>query len=479
MKLKFIFLFFFICNVLSAQILEEANRLNQEGKTLLEKESVSAYDQISALNLLQESQRLLRDNGMDEQVLILQNDSLIQKLLPYFTTQDSDSLLETTRFFPDSVFQANENYTAEFKSLINDYLVSKNRIIRKSFFNFRFLNSPESDTRITFENYWPLEVIELEKWLKDQENELRSFPSTAQKELIYNRLLLKKETLEQEERIKNQEQNTENLLNTLNETKQERDAIIESNKKWKYISLGILGILLFLGYWLWNRTRNLLESKHQSLLEEKKRSEDLLSNILPSEVVRQLKQNKIPKAQSYHSVGVLFTDFQGFSQISKNLPPDELVGELDYCFTNFDFIIEKHHLHKIKTIGDAYMCVGGLYTKGDKHVRRMVTAALEIQEFLALRAAQKDKLGGYFFQARIGIHIGTVVAGVIGNQKMAFDVWGDTVNVAQQMEQHGEVGKVNVSQEIYELAKDQFEFVHRGAIEVKNGKLYDMYSVEL
>lgn len=478
MKSKFIFLFLFISTALFAQVLEQATILYQEGRTLLQKESVSAYDRISALNMLQGSQQLLRDSGMKDQPLMLQNDSLIQQLFPIFTIQNPDSLLETTRFFPDSVFRANKNYTTDFKSLINDYLTSKNRIIRKGFFNFRFLNTPKSSTRITFDNYWPLEVMELEEWLNGQENELSSFPKAAQTELIYSRLFLKKEALEQEEQTKNHEQNTENLLTTLNETKEERDTIIEVNRKWKYIGLGILVTLLFLGYWLWNKTRNLLESKHQSLLEEKKRSEDLLSNILPSEVVRQLKQNKIPKAQSYHSVGVLFTDFQDFSQISKNLPPEELVRELDYCFTNFDYIIEKHHLHKIKTIGDAYMCVGGLYTRGDKYVQRMVAAALEIQEFLALRAAQKDRLGGYFFQARIGIHIGSVVAGVIGNQKLAFDVWGDTVNVAQQMEQHGEVGKVNVSQEIYELVKEQFEFVHRGAIEVKNGKSYDMYSVE-
>jgi len=481
MKLWLFFLLLLIQTALHAQeneTLEQAKELYQVSKELLEKTSVSAYDQISALNLLQQSQQLLRTNNISNEKLVQQNDSLLQALLPFFEgVNNPDSLLETTRFFPDSVFQANDKYTPVFKTLIRDYLTTKNRIVKKSFFNFRNLNIPKSETRINFENYWPLEVIELEEWLKDQESEMRSFPKVAQSELIYSRLLLRKEILEEEERTKSYEQNTENLLTTLNETKEEKDLIVANSKRWKYIGLGVLLTLLFLAYWLWNKTRKLLESKHQSLLEEKKRSEDLLSNILPSEVVRQLKQNKVPKAQSYHSVGVLFTDFQDFSQISKNLPPEELVRELDYCFTNFDYIIEKYHLHKIKTIGDAYMCVGGLYTKGNKHVQRMVAAALEIQEFLALRAAQKDKLGGYFFQARIGIHIGSVVAGVIGNQKLAFDVWGDTVNVAQQMEQHGEVEKVNVSQAVYELARTHFEFTHRGTIEVKNGKQYDMYAV--
>ncbi|MEM8527143.1 MAG: adenylate/guanylate cyclase domain-containing protein [Bacteroidota bacterium] len=475
MKSRLIFLFFFSFSVLSAQQLTQATALHQESRSLLEKEKVSSYDRLQALNSLRESQQLLKE---DSSTLIQQNDSLLQTLLPFFQNlQNADSLLETTRFFPDSVFQNSKNYSADFKTVASDFLEIKRRVIRKEFFNFRYLNTAEFEPRITFEDYWPLEVVELEKWLQDQEREMRTFTESVKMELLYNRLLLRKNALEQEEQSKSQEQNISNLLDKLSESQTEKEALLSSNKKWKYIGAGILINILFLGYWLWNKTRKLLESKHQSLLEEKKRSEDILSNILPSEVVRQLKQNKTPKAQSYESIGVLFTDFQNFSQISKNLPPEELVRELDYCFTNFDYIIEKHHLHKIKTIGDAYMCIGGLYTKGDKHIQRMVAAALEIQAFLKLRAAQKDKLGGYFFEARIGIHVGSVVAGVIGNQKLAFDVWGDTVNVAQQMEQHGEVGKVNVSQVVYERVRDQFEFEHRGVIEVKNGKEYGTYSV--
>ncbi|MEL6945628.1 MAG: adenylate/guanylate cyclase domain-containing protein, partial [Bacteroidota bacterium] len=364
MKSWLIFLFFFLHSLLSAQSLGEALTFHQEGRLLLEQESVCIFDKLSALNLFSKSQDLLQTSEPENQELALQNDSLIQQLLPLFVIDNPDSLLETTRFFPDSIFQRSNSYTAEFKNLINDYLALKSRVVRRSFFNFAHLNKYEKEGRITIDSYWPLEVIELETWLVKQEKETNRFVKSAQSELLQSRLNLKKNALEQEEKTSNHEQNVANLLNNITEIQAEKEALIENSKKWKYTGFGIFFTLLFLGYWLWNKTRKLLESKHQSLLEEKKRSEDILSNILPSEVVRQLKQNKIPKAQSYHSIGVLFTDFQNFSQISKNLPPEELVRELDYCFTNFDFIIEKHHLHKIKTIGDAYMCIGGLYTKG-------------------------------------------------------------------------------------------------------------------
>ena len=155
-----------------------------------------------------------------------------------------------------------------------------------------------------------------------------------------------------------------------------------------------------------------------------------------------------------------------------------MVSELDYCFTAFDQIIDKYRLQKVKTIGDAYMCVGGLYTRGELHVLRMVAAALEIQQVLAERKKERIKTNNFFFEARIGIHTGPVVAGVIGSKKIAFDVWGDTVNVAQQMEQHSAVGKVNISGETYQIVQEQFECTHRGMVTAKNQQTYDMYYVD-
>ena len=239
-----------------------------------------------------------------------------------------------------------------------------------------------------------------------------------------------------------------------------------------------MGLVLLLGYYFRKKNDQLLISKNQSLLEEKKRSEDLLTNMLPAEVVRQLKTKGAAKARKYDSVSVLFTDFKGFSKIAETLSPEELVSELNHCFTVFDRITEKYRLQKIKTIGDAYMCVGGLYTRGGNHVQRMVFAALEVQQFLADRKAQRLAKDLYFFEARIGIHTGPIVAGVIGRKKIAFDVWGNTVNVAQQMEHHSEVGKVNISGETYELVKERFTCLSRGRVTTKNKQDYEMYYVE-
>ena len=245
----------------------------------------------------------------------------------------------------------------------------------------------------------------------------------------------------------------------------------------KNIGWGLLGGALLMGYFFWKKNNQLLKVNNQRVLEEKKRLEDLLSNLLPAEVVRQLKKKQVAKSRQYKSVCVLFSDFKNFSQISKELSPEELVSELDYCFSSFDRIIEKHRLQKIKTIGDAYMCVGGLYTQGEGHVQRMILAALEIQQFLKDRKAKQPALGGYFFDARIGIHVGPVVAGVIGTKKIAFDVWGDTVNVAQQMEHHSEVGEVNISGATYKRVRNRFKCVQRGEIVAKNKKRYVMYFV--
>ena len=242
--------------------------------------------------------------------------------------------------------------------------------------------------------------------------------------------------------------------------------------------LGIFILVAGIAWWWQQRQSRFYNKKYQQLLEEKKRSDDLLNNTLPTEVIRQLKNKEVAKAQRYESICVLFTDFKNFSQIANNLPPEELVRELDYCFSAFDRIVDKYHLQKIKTIGDAYMCIGGLYTKGNSHVPRMVSAALEIQRFLHSRKRQREEIGSYFFEARLGIHTGPVVAGIIGTNKLAFDVWGDTVNVAQQMEQHCAVGEVNISGETYDLVKEKFVCQYRGDITIKNQKDYKMYYVE-
>jgi class 3 adenylate cyclase len=214
------------------------------------------------------------------------------------------------------------------------------------------------------------------------------------------------------------------------------------------------------------------------LREEKKKSDDLLLNILPSEIAEELKQKGSALARDYEKVTVMFTDFKDFTKISEQLSPAELVKEIDICFRAFDEIIQKHGIEKIKTIGDAYMCVGGLPVPDKNHALNTVKAALEIRDFMNKHNQQKTEKGEHLFRIRIGIHTGSVVAGIVGVKKFAYDIWGDTVNIAARIESSGEPDKINISGSTYELIKDNFIFTYRGKIEAKNKGQIDMYFVE-
>lgn len=221
-----------------------------------------------------------------------------------------------------------------------------------------------------------------------------------------------------------------------------------------------------------------IQRYNRVIAEEKKRSDELLLNILPEKVAEELKANGKAKAQFFDQASVLFVDFVGFSQFAADLAPEELVATLHYCFQEFDQIVGRHGLEKIKTIGDAYMAAGGLPSPDPANPRRVVQAALEIKEFLDNWKISREKEGKTWLQARIGIHTGPLVAGVVGEKKFAYDIWGDTVNVASRMESSGESGKINVSASTYEQIKGAFECRHRGKIPTKNLGEMDMYFVE-
>jgi class 3 adenylate cyclase/Tfp pilus assembly protein PilF len=205
------------------------------------------------------------------------------------------------------------------------------------------------------------------------------------------------------------------------------------------------------------------------IIREKDRSEALLLNILPEEVAEELKAKGSADAQLIDEVTVLFTDFKGFTAMSENLSPKELVEDLHQCFSAFDHIMEKYGIEKIKTIGDAYMAAGGLPTPNKTHPQDVVKAALEMAEVVERGKEKKIAEGLAFFEVRIGVHTGPVVAGIVGVKKFQYDIWGDTVNTASRMESSGEVGKVNISESTYELLKDtpDFEFEPRGKIKAK------------
>ena len=238
----------------------------------------------------------------------------------------------------------------------------------------------------------------------------------------------------------------------------------------------LIGLLMrFMGIRKHNRV---LEEKNKIIEEEKKRSEDLLLNILPKIVADELKLNGTANAKRFDNATVLFTDFKDFTSISKQMSPEKLVKDLDYCFKAFDTIIEKYGLEKIKTIGDAYMCAGGVPTGNTSQAKDVINAALEIQQFLKEWKAERIAQNQPYFEARIGIHTGPIVAGVVGNKKFAYDIWGSTVNVASRMETGGEVGKVNISSATYNYVKNDFEFEHRGKVNAKNYGDINMYFVK-
>ncbi|MEN8798355.1 MAG: adenylate/guanylate cyclase domain-containing protein, partial [Flavobacteriaceae bacterium] len=215
--------------------------------------------------------------------------------------------------------------------------------------------------------------------------------------------------------------------------------------------------------------------------KEKDRSENLLLNILPSEIAEELKLKGSVDAQDFDEVSVLFTDFKGFTTRSEKLSARELVEEINLCFEAFDHICGRYKIEKIKTIGDAYMAGGGLPVPSDDAVKNTVLAALEMQAFMGKRAIEKEASNEIPFEMRVGIHTGPVVAGIVGVKKFQYDIWGDTVNTASRMESSGEVGKINISQATYDIIKDdpQFSFEERGKIKAKGKGVVEMYFVSL
>ncbi len=204
-------------------------------------------------------------------------------------------------------------------------------------------------------------------------------------------------------------------------------------------------------------------------------SEKLLLNILPAPIAAELKAAGRAEPQLYEKVTVLFTDFVGFTSIAEKLSAKELVGELDRCFSYFDSVAEKYGLEKLKTIGDAYMAAGGIPVVNTTHPFDCALAALEIQSFMGQMREIKTNQNLPYWELRLGMHVGPLVAGVVGEKKFAYDVWGDTVNTASRMESSGEAGAINLSKDLYEEIKFLFDCEYRGRVAAKNKGEIDMY----
>jgi len=255
----------------------------------------------------------------------------------------------------------------------------------------------------------------------------------------------------------------------------ERTAEFEKQKlvkKASFIGIGLLAIIAALAVFAFAQKRK----DTRLIATEKKKTDELLLNILPAEVVSELKAIH-SEEKDFDSATVLFADVKNFSGAAETLTSEQIAAEQESYFRHFDEIISKYKIEKIKTIGDAYLCVGAMPNASADNAYHTICAALEIQEFVKNKKEERQKNGNAYFEIRIGIHTGPLIAGIVGLRKFSYDIWGDTVNIAARMEQHGEVGKINISSTTYELVKGKVSCTHRGKTEGKNKAPLDMYFV--
>lgn len=342
---------------------------------------------------------------------------------------------------------------------------------------------------------------------KDQLSSEKQKLTTRQKQLVQEKAKVEEEISQKEEalatiaeekaRVEEEKEIKERRINQLSKAamadsmallenrlqlEQASSSLQEAETLRNYTLLGsgfivVLALFFFSLYRSSRKGRRRLQEKNKIIEQERERSDELLHNILPAPVAKELKEFGKAKARQYKEVSVLFSDFENFTKISEQLDPEELVQELDNCFKAFDFIIDQFEdIEKIKTIGDAYMCVSGLSDRSTVP-KNIVKAALEMQEFLEEQKQERTRLGKPYFEARIGIHTGPVVAGVVGVNKFAYDIWGDTVNIAARMEARSETGRVNISESTYRKIKYNFDCTYRGKVQAKNKGMVDMYFV--
>ena len=331
----------------------------------------------------------------------------------------------------------------------------------RNYFDEAFVLGKEQDSKVAFANYYGTVEV-LDSTMGHWRNAYFNYKNyITNRDIIYNQESVRKQT-----------------QTTMQYEFDRKEAVTEAEQEKKDISQrmirnsiagGFIGSLIFL---------IIVYRQRNKISKEKKRSEELLLNILPAETAEELKNTNTTVAKDFEQVTVMFTDFKNFTAISEKLSAQELVNEINYYYSAFDRIITLHGIEKIKTIGDSYMCVGGLPVSNKTNAEDTVQAALKIRDFMESEKQRRIAAGISYFEIRIGCNTGPVVAGVVGIKKFAYDIWGDTVNIAAKMEASGEAGKVNISGTTYELVKTKFRCQHRGKVEAKNKGLIDMYFVD-
>jgi class 3 adenylate cyclase len=256
-----------------------------------------------------------------------------------------------------------------------------------------------------------------------------------------------------------------------------QDAEVKRQRIMIYAIMGGLVLIMAIAVIMYRNYR--AKVKINKILDKQNAEiESLILNILPKEIARELQAEGEATPRYYEDVSVLFTDFKGFSSISKGMTPNELVEHLNAYFHAFDDIVGEFGLEKIKTIGDAYMCAGGIPLPNKTHPVDIVKAGLAMQDYINQRKEELAAKGEAGWDLRVGVHTGPIVAGVVGKKKYAYDIWGNTVNIASRMESNGEPGRVNISDATYNLVKDHYKCHHRGRISAKNVGEIDMYFIE-
>ncbi|TNE61088.1 MAG: GAF domain-containing protein, partial [Bacteroidetes bacterium] len=229
---------------------------------------------------------------------------------------------------------------------------------------------------------------------------------------------------------------------------------------------------------LYNNLERMVEERTRELASEKKKTDELLLNILPAEIAEELKEKGQASAKLYEEATILFCDFRNFTQLAENTQPTQLVKLIDMYFSAFDELMQQHGIEKIKTVGDAYIAAGGLPDPEKGRPAEVVQVAIEMQAMAERLRQEREAMGEPSFELRIGIHTGPVIAGVVGLRKFAYDIWGDTVNTAARLEQHGVPGKINISGATFAHICDDFACTYRGKIKAKHKGEIDMYFVD-
>lgn len=390
-----------------------------------------------------------------------------------YNMSDLESKYNAQRMSLDREKRNLENQISQMQGRLADVSAEKNQLSTEK------TKLVETTQKLEEKNVINEEIITLQKKEVTSISKEKEQAEAAKKETEAELDLLSKEKLKQEILLeRNQTQLTEAKL----EAEKQKNEVQARNKFLQLSGLValfflLLSILMFGRFQAKKRSEKTLAGKNKTIEEERLRNEELLLNILPKSIVEELKTHGKAKARRFDQVTVLFSDFVNFTRIAEQLTPEELVEELDKCFKAFDHIIKQYpDIEKIKTIGDAYMCASGLSERKGLP-NNLIQAALDMQSYLSEYKELRIKQGKPFFEARIGLHTGPVVAGVVGDIKFAYDIWGDTVNLASRIESNSEAGQVNVSQDTYNLIRYRYDCDYRGKMPAKNKGEVDMYFV--